>query len=214
MKRITLFILFITFSSNAQDPLRFKEEVAQIQNKYKSNGDSSRETVVFTGSSSIRFWNNLQNVFHDHQIVNTGFGGSHASDLLAYIDELVLQYEPDRVFIYEGDNDISFKKRPRQIRLVMQEIIDKIRAQYSDAKIILISAKPSMARWHLRRKYRKLNRKFKRLAKHDSSLEYANIWDIMLSGRKVREDIFVEDGLHMNQKGYELWYSVIKQYMN
>lgn len=205
--------MFIGFFTSAQDALRLKGDVIEINNKYDSIWDSSRETVVFTGSSSIRSWDNLQNVFPDHQIVNSGFGGSQASDLLIYLDELVLRYQPKQVFIYEGDNDISFKKKPRQIRLDILQIINNIKAHHSGTNIVLIAAKPSLARWHLRRKYKKLNQKLKRLAKHDPSLEYANVWNIMLNGRTVREDIFLEDGLHMNSKGYQLWYSVLKQYI-
>lgn len=213
LKQLPLLFLFIAFSAQAQDPLRFKDEVAEIRNKYDTIWDSTRETIVFTGSSSVRIWNNLQDIFPDHQIVNSGFGGSQTSDLLIYLDELVLQYGPKKVFIYEGDNDISFRKRPRKILLDMQQVTDKIRLHSPKTHIVLIAVKPSLARWHLRRKYRKLNRKFERLARRNANLEYANIWDIMLNGKMVRDDIFIADGLHMNDKGYDLWYTVLKEYM-
>lgn len=214
LKRLLILFLFIAFTAEAQDPLRFKDEVAEIQNKYDTIWDSSLETTVFTGSSSVRIWNDLQEVFPDHQIVNSGFGGSQASDLLTYIEELVLQFNPKKVFIYEGDNDISFKKRPGKILLDIKHIIEKIKAEHSQTKIVLIGVKPSLARWNLKRKYVKLNRKFEKLARHDLSLEYANVWDIMLDGKTVREDIFIADGLHMNAKGYDLWYTVLKDFMN
>lgn len=211
-KFIFLFVL-VGLSTNAQDPLRFKEEVAAIQKKYDTLWDSSKETVVFTGSSSVRTWEDLQDVFPEYQIVNSGFGGSQASDLLAYIDELVVNYRPKKVFIYEGDNDISFNKKPRVIIFDTKQIIKKIREANANTRIVLIAAKPSLARWHLKGAYKRLNRKFERLCKKDESMEYANVWDTMLNGRKVKEDIFISDGLHMNAKGYELWYEVIKNYM-
>ena len=213
MKRFLILLLCFINLANAQDPDRFMDEVRQIQNKYDSVWDSSRETVVFTGSSSVRIWHDLQDVFPEHQIVNTGFGGSQASDLIAYLDELVLWYNPVKVFIYEGDNDISFKKRPRKILKDIQLITDRITASNPQSSIVLIGAKPSIARWHLRRKYRRLNRKLSNLAELDGSIGYADVWDIMLDGRKVRDDIFIEDGLHMNALGYELWYAVLKNYM-
>lgn len=205
--------LLIGFMSNAQDPLRFHDQVMAIQKKYDTLWDSSKETVVFTGSSSVRKWNNLQEVFPEYQIVNSGFGGSQASDLLAYVDQLVLQYQPKKVFIYEGDNDLAFSKKPERIIEDTKKILQKIKDNNPNTQIVLIAAKPSLKRWNLKRNYRKLNRKFKRLSKRDDAIEYANVWDIMLKGKKVREDIFIADGLHMNALGYELWYHIIKEYI-
>ena len=211
--RLVILIIFISLKAVAQDTFRFQKEVLAIQKKYDTLWDNSKETIVFTGSSSIRTWNNLQELFPDYQIVNSGFGGSQAIDLLSYTNELILEYNPKKVFIYEGDNDLNDRKKPKRIIDVTKEIIAKIRNYNSDARIVIISAKPSLARWHLKRKYKALNRRFNRLCKKEQDLDYANIWDTMLDGKKLRQDIFIEDGLHMNSKGYELWYQVIKNYV-
>ncbi len=205
--------MFIGIGSVAQDPSRFQEEVLAIQEKYEALWDSTKETIVFTGSSSIRTWKNLQEIFPEYQIVNSGFGGSQATDLLAYTDELILQYNPKKVFIYEGDNDLNDHKKPKKIIYVTKEIITKIRNYNPGTRIVIISAKPSLARWHLKRKYKSLNRRFNRLCKKEQDLDYANIWDIMLDGKKLRQDIFIDDGLHLNSKGYELWDQIISNYV-
>ncbi|WP_297703463.1 GDSL-type esterase/lipase family protein [uncultured Eudoraea sp.] len=144
--------MFIGIGSVAQDPSRFQEEVQAIQEKYETLWDSTKETIVFTGSSSIRTWKNLQVIFPEYQIVNSGFGGSQATDLLAYTDELILRYNPKKVFIYEGDNDLNDHKKPKKIIYVTKEIIAKIRNYNPGTRIVIISAKPSLARWHLKRK--------------------------------------------------------------
>ncbi len=198
----------------SQDPERLQTEVENIQKKYDTLWNSSKETVVFTGSSSIRTWENLDDLFPNHQIINTGFGASQATDLLAYTDELILMFNPYKVFIYEGDNDISVNKRPKEIVNTTLEIIKRIRDKNRDTQIILIAAKPSIIRWSLKRKYKNLNRKFKRLCKKDNLLQFADIWKPMLQGRKLKKDIFKDDGLHMNSKGYEIWYTVIKSFIN
>lgn len=207
-----VFIIFLALG-HAQDPVRFKEQVEEIHEKYDTLLDPSKETIVFTGSSSIRIWHDLQNRFPEHQIVNSGFGGSHASDLLFYLDDLILRYKPKKVFIYEGDNDINAKKKPNGIIETTQQIIDGIRKNDPSTEIVLIAAKPSIARWKLKRKYKRLNRKFKKLAQEDGLLEYADVWKPMLDSRKVKQDIFIEDGLHMNAKGYEIWFGVMKEYL-
>ena len=210
---LIVFFIFIGLGAVAQQASSFQEEVLAIQKKYDTVSEKSKETIVFTGSSSIRLWNNLQELFPNYRVVNSGFGGSRTTDLLEYTDELILQFEPRKVFIYEGDNDINDHKKPKEIISVTKEIISKIKSSIPDTRIVIISAKPSLARWALKRKYKNLNRKFKHLCKKETYLDYAHIWDIMLNGNKLRQDIFIEDGLHMNSKGYELWYQVIRNYV-
>ncbi|MDC6406528.1 MULTISPECIES: GDSL-type esterase/lipase family protein [Maribacter] len=211
---LIIFFLGTTFWLSAQERPAFAEEVEALTQKNDSLWDPNKETIVFTGSSSIRKWDNLQASFPEHQVLNAGFGGSQASDLLYYLDTLVLRYNPTKVFIYEGDNDISAKKRPRKIIGTTEMIIGKLRRQNPDMKIVLISAKPSISRWHLRRKYKRLNRKFLRLTKKDESLLFADVWYPMLNGKEVKKDIFVSDGLHMNQKGYDIWFHAMQHLVN
>ncbi|MEO9894695.1 GDSL-type esterase/lipase family protein [Aurantibacter sp.] len=213
MKHLITLLLLTGFYCNAQDPNRFAESIEAIQKKYDTLLDANKETIVFTGSSSVRMWKDVQNRFPNNQIVNSGFGGSHASDLLANLDELVLNFKPKKVFIYEGDNDISAKKRPKDIITTTNQIIEKIRQKNGDTEVILIAAKPSISRWELKRRYKKLNRKYKKLSIKDPLTNFADVWTPMIYNRNVMQDIFIEDGLHMNAKGYDIWYNVIKNYI-
>jgi lysophospholipase L1-like esterase len=210
---LLLIFLFCSFFSFAQAPTLFVDEVEAIHKKYDTIWNATKETFVFTGSSSIRIWNDLQERFPEQQIINSGFGGSQASDLLLYCNELILKYNPKKVFIYEGDNDISDGKKPKEIIKNILAIISKIRAHNSTTKIVLISAKPSIARWNLKRDYKKLNRQFKSLSRKDADIQYVDVWKPMLEKRKVKQDIFLDDGLHMNTKGYTIWYNTIKQFV-
>ena len=214
MRYLVAILLFIAVTGRSQDPNRFKDEVRNIQKKYDTLWDSSKETIVFTGSSSVRVWKDLESIFPGHQIVNSGFGGSQASDLLAFSEELILRFNPNKVFIYEGDNDISASKKPKDIIHTIEEVIKKIRAQNNTVQIVLIAAKPSISRWHLKRNYKRLNRKFKKLSKKDNRIKFADVWKPMLHNRHVMQDIFIEDGLHMNAKGYNIWRATIKPFIN
>ncbi len=211
---ILFAIYLLGFQSFAQTENKFTNEVKIITKKNDSIWDSERETIVFTGSSSVRFWKTLQENFPDHQILNTGFGGSQASDLLIFLDDLVLSYNPTKVFIYEGDNDLWAKKRPNQVITTTEEIIQRIKAKNTGTKIVLISAKPSISRWKMRGKFRRLNRKMERIAKNDPLIDYVDVWYPMLNSRKLKTDIFIKDGLHMNQKGYNIWYEAVKDLVN
>ena len=207
-------IWLLVFVGNAQDSLPFKEEVHALQKKYGTVYTASQKTIVFTGSSSIRMWNDVDLRFPEQHIVNTGFGGSQASDLSYYIYDLILRYHPKKVLVYEGDNDIFAKKRPNAIRKTIVQIIDGIQRNDSTTQVVLIAAKPSIARWNLKGKYKRLNRKLKRLADDDPAVAFADVWHPMLDGNRVKQDIFIEDGLHMNAKGYKIWYDVLEPFVN
>jgi len=214
IRTLTVLIFFVSLTSFGQVENVFTKEVKDITAKYDSIWDSSKETIVFTGSSSVRLWRKLQEEFPDHQIINSGFGGSQASDLLYFIDELILSYNPKKVFIYEGDNDLWAKKRPADVLDTTADIIRRIKAKNTSTQVILISAKPSISRWKIRGKYKRLNRKMERFTQDDPNLFYVDVWKPMLNKRKLKTDIFIEDGLHMNQKGYDIWYAAMKDLVN
>ena len=208
---LSLFLLMlITTLGHAQKADPYAGEVAALQTKYDSIWDATRPTMVFTGSSSIRMWNDLGDRFPDRQIVNSGFGGSQFSDLENYLEELVLAYAPVKAFIYEGDNDLSAGKRQREIIKSAERVIGRLQESLPTIEIILISPKPSIARWELRGKYKRLNRKLARLAKKTPGVEFVDVWNPMMEDRKVQEDLFLDDGLHMNTKGYDIWYEQLK----
>ncbi|MEM1259323.1 MAG: GDSL-type esterase/lipase family protein [Bacteroidota bacterium] len=214
MKYTLWALLFIlTISLSAQDTTSFGKEVKEIVKRNDSLWNPSEETILFTGSSSIRFWKDLQYRFPEKQVLNSGFGGSQASDLLFHLNDLVLRYQPTKVFIYEGDNDIFAKKRPKAILETTEKIIEKLLQDNPNREVVLISAKPSLSRWNLRQRYKRLNKKMAKYADENTNIAFVDVWTPMLNKRKLKEDIFVGDGLHMNEKGYDIWYNTIKDFV-
>jgi lysophospholipase L1-like esterase len=146
--------------------------------------------------------------------VNFGFGGSHFSDLIYYYEELIPKYKPDYLFIYEGDNDIASGKKPGEILEEAKLLIDRIQQDLPETKVVLISPKPSVARWNLHKNYEKLNKKLERLTKKTDNVEFADVWSAMLDENgKVFSDVFLDDNLHMNKKGYDIWGEVIGEFL-
>lgn len=192
-------------------PNRFEPEIAKIQ---QISFNEQKARIVFTGSSSIRFWPDIAAYYPEHQIINTGFGGSQMSDLLYYLEETVLRFTPTKVFIYEGDNDIAAQQTIETILQNTKAVVNKIKQKVPEVQIILIAAKPSLARWALKEDYIKLNSALEAYARKQANCSFANVWDSMLDEQgKVLPNIFIEDGLHMNRAGYELWDKVIRPYV-
>jgi lysophospholipase L1-like esterase len=210
---VLLFLFAGIIISNAQDPSRFKEQVDELLNT-EYNFSPGKQLVVFTGSSSIRMWKDVQDYFPAYNIINNGFGGSHFSDLLYYYNQLILKPKPEILFIYEGDNDIAGNKNPVKIKRQAKKLYKKIRQDLPATEIIFISPKPSIARENLKKEYEKLNKRLKKYCARKENLEFADVWFPMLGENgNVFQDLFIEDGLHMNKKGYDLWAKVISQHL-
>ena len=214
--RFSIFIclLMTAFSLSAQDPSRFNEQVEKLaQAEY--NFSPEKKLALFTGSSSIRMWNDIQVYFPEYNVVNNGFRGSHFSDLIYFYNKLIIPLKPDILFIYEGDNDIASQKKPRMITKEAKFLLEKIRRDLPHTSVVLISPKPSIARWNLRKEYETLNKKLKRLAKKTDKVEFADVWNAMLDENgNVFQDVFLEDNLHMNKKGYDIWAKVLSGFLN
>jgi lysophospholipase L1-like esterase len=210
---LTIFLLSLTSLTFAQDPARFQEEIDAIQEReYLVN--ARKETVVFTGSSSVRMWTNVQEYYTEVNAINTGFGGSEFSDLIHYRDELIFAFNPDRVFIYEGDNDVNSRKDTETILNDAKELISYIKKELPGIPVYLISPKPSIARWGLQEEYEQTNQALKEYASDTEDVAYIDVWNPMLNeSGEPKSDIFIEDDLHMNEKGYDIWGEVIRPYL-
>lgn len=206
MKIASLIVLLFIIMDQAiaQDPTRFEKQVQEIAAQYPTA--EYRGAVVFTGSSSIRMWKDLATDFPNHTVINAGFGGSQAVDLLHYVDELILAYKPTQVFIYEGDNDIAAGKNTAEIMETLNLIVTAVLKAAPETRITLIGAKPSIARWEMAEKYNALNTAMQRYSAVTDGVHYADVWNPMLgTDGKPLPDIFIQDNLHMNRSGYEIW---------
>lgn len=210
---VAIFIFAITFLSNAQDPNRFKDQVNELAKK-EYNFSIDKKLVVFTGSSSIRMWNDVQSYFPEYNVINNGFGGSHFSDLLYFYNELIVKPAPDILFIYEGDNDLASNKKPGKILKEAKELSKKIQRDLPETRLVFISPKPSISRIKLKNSYITFNKKLKKYCEKNGKLEFADVWSPMLDNSgNVYKDVFLEDGLHMNKKGYDIWGKVIADFL-
>jgi lysophospholipase L1-like esterase len=213
-----ILILFLSLSVNvlsayAQEARPFTKEVNELV-----AGDAAidkKKVILFTGSSSIRMWKDLKTYFPDHNVLNRGFGGSQMKDLLYFFDKLVVPYNPRMIFIYEGDNDLASKKSPDEIIATADSILTLIRSKVSKkVKVAFIAAKPSVARWELKDRYIELNSKLKTWTAAKKNVLFVDVWTPMLDANgAVQKDLFIDDGLHMNKKGYDIWAKEVGKYM-
>ena len=170
-----------------------------------------RPTLVLTGSSSIRLWHDAAEAFPQFDVINAGFGGSCYADLWALRDTLLFAFEPDVVIVYEGDNDLSDGLPQSEILNSANALFADLAQRLPDTKIVVLAPKPSLARRHLAENCRQLSEALRTVVlKHEFA--FVNFWDAMhLADGTLDARLFVSDGLHLNQKGYDTWVATLRR---
>lgn len=211
-------IIFFSFLAvplwaQKEGPQRWEKTIRGFEKADRENPPAPG-AVLFTGSSSIALWKDLASYFPDHRVLNRGFGGSNFTDLLYYADRVIMPYKPSMIFIYEGDNDIAQGDATDKILANAKKLRALIREKLGDTPVVFISPKPSVARWHLKANYESVNKALKEFAESEPNTEFADTWTPALDqDGNVRKDIFLEDNLHMNAKGYMIWQEVLSKYL-
>lgn len=218
MKRLSIATLSLmmtlpVLAQDLPDPTRFEPAIERFEMMDRELMPPE-DAIVLTGSSSIARWNDrAAEVLAPLTVIPRGFGGSTMNDLLYYLDRVVLKYNPRAVLIYEGDNDTGGDNPlpPGVILKQLQEIIDRIHAQRADTRIYVLSVKPSVARRDVWPLAEQVNSGYQALARRDSRVHYVDVATPFLQENgHVMTDIFVEDDLHFNDKGYRIWGETIR----
>ena len=194
------------------DPLRYEEAVLAFESNDSVN-PPPEGAIVITGSSSIRRWHNsIEKDLAPLTIIPRGFGGSTMKDALHFIDRLAIKYRPRAVVVYEGDNDTGrYLVPPPTIVDQFSQIVDKIHTALPETRVYVLSVKPSVLRRPFWDKARETNELLKKLVAGNDLLTYIDVARPLLDANgEVMTDIFVDDNLHLNEKGTRIWAATIK----
>ena len=172
--------------------------------------------IVFTGSSSIRFWVSLQRDFAPLTVLNRGFGGAQIDHVTHFADRILLAYRPAAIVLYAGENDIAgvmFSKRKTADELLdaFRTFCVRIHEQLPEVSIYFVSIKPPSRRLKSWRQMQRANALIREWCASDVRLQYVDVVPAMLDAEgKPRRDVFKWDGIHLNDKGYAIWTSIVK----
>ncbi len=182
------------------DLTRFEEEVAELLKRQEPKG-----AVVCYGSSTFTVWGHdkLKADMSPIEVVNRGFGGSTAHEAMVYYDKLVKPLSPKKIVWYEGDNDIASGYTTDEIMEISCSVWDMIRADFPGIEIVILTVKKSIARREFWEKIDDINSAYLEYATEHDDMKIVdhNTITIDENGQAV-EDIYVEDMLHFNEKGY------------
>jgi len=214
--RLLLLIIAIFFlvDVSAQP---FIEEIRAFR-KTDSLVNTPKGKILFVGSSTFTKWKDVAIYFPGFPIVNRGFGGSSLTDVIRYVDDVIIRYAPKQIFIYCGENDFAANASLPVDSVVsrFKQLTAIIRSKLKPSvKIYYISMKPSVARWNMQAKFIAANQGIKEFISSQKNMQYIDLQAPMMdsTGERVRKDIFIQDNLHMNAIGYTIWQRVLAPYL-
>lgn len=208
------FIVF-TFQSLYAQQTPFYDEIQQFK-KQDSVFFPPKNAILFVGSSSFQKWHDMQSYFPGYKIINRGFGGSTLPDVIRYADDIIKPYHPKQVVIYCGDNDLASSDTitPKIVTDRFKTLFHVIRKDLPAANIAFVSIKPSPSRSRLMPKMKQANLQIKSFLQKQRNTSFIDVYQpMLLLGGPPKPEIFLEDSLHMNEKGYAIWKKTIQPYL-
>ena len=167
--------------------------------------------TLFYGSSSVRLWDSLYQDFAPVKPMNLGFGGSTLAACVWFFDRIMMPYNPKRLIVYAGDNDLGDGRHPEEIFIFFQQLMVKARERFGDIPCYYVSLKPSPARWQIADSFKYANNLIEsEIVKQQNNWRFINIFKAMLDNAGVpQKEFYVSDALHLSPQGYALWKQVI-----
>lgn len=168
--------------------------------------------VLIFGSSSINLWKTIYEDLAPMKVIRRSYGGAAIRDMLYNYDVIARGYNPKRIVLYVendlgGGNDVSVGK----LYELFKVFTNRVKRDYPDVPFYIMSLKPSPLKEAHLKNQTIFNQLIQDIANDTEGTYYIDIAsDMFTKDGKIRTDIFLEDRLHMNAKGYEIWTSILK----
>ena len=187
-----------------------KKEVETLKNEYTN--------YLFLGDS-ITYFYDLENYFPNMPVVNSGIISNTTDDILDDMENRVYRYNPSKVFILIGTNDLRDKKSPDEIFSNIKNIIIKIKENRPAAKIYIESIYPvnpnideDSVEGRKNSDILKVNKELKNYSKK-INITYIDVHtELVGKDGNLKED-YSKDGLHLNNKGYDVVTEELMKYL-
>ena len=218
MRTIRVILIFLLWTGllHAQEQKPAFWDDIQAFKKQDSISFPPKNAILFIGSSTFTMWKKVQDDFPGYTIINRAFGGSSLPDMIRYADDIIFPYQPKQIVIYCGDNDLAGSdtitsqivfERFKNLFLLIRSGMEKV-------PVVFVSIKPSPSRWHLKYKAVEANEMIRKYLKKKKRAKFVSVWTAMLGpDGKPLDTLFLEDKLHMNERGYMIWQKLIEPYL-
>ncbi len=200
-------------ASAQQKPLPFADEIKAFHIK-DSLDTPPKNGIVFIGSSSVRKWTDFEMRFPNPKLIRRGIGGSTLAQFVDfYLPCVVFPYQPSKVFVYVGENDIAIGATADQLMENYKKLTALIKAKLPKTQLYFLSVKYSPSRAKFSPVVTQTNLLLQTFTKTQKNLHYVNIANcLLISDEHSDPSLFEADMLHLNSKGYDRWDKVLRPY--
>lgn len=192
---------------------RWEQEIQALEQLDRQQPDPAH-AVLFLGSSSIRRWDTIAQDMAPYPVIQRGYGGAQFSDLAVFAERLVKPHRFDAAAIFVA-NDITGKaddKSPTEVLQLVKHIVAEVRDHQPSAAVFLIAVTPTRSRFKVWDEIQQLNTALDKYCQSEDYLHFIDTADEYLgSNGEPIDKYFVEDQLHLNPEGYQVWSRLIKQ---
>ncbi len=224
MKTLVLLLAVLVCQQESQqslDPAIAKWEDAIVKLQQQQESETVENGIVYYGSSSIRRWNSLADDMAPWPAIQRGYGGAKLPDISHYAPRILgphLGQQNSRrcraIVLFVG-NDISGNKEadasPEEVGARFSRLHRWIRQQDPTLPVFWIEVTPTNRRWAVWPEIQAATQQVRSVLDRDPYAYFIPTAGAYL-GRdgKPRAELFVEDQLHLNEAGYQLWSALIK----
>lgn len=191
-----------------------------IQNNVRSiEVQASKEKIVFAGDSITDFYDLGQYYQYDNKIlVNSGVSGYKTTNIIKKFKNLIEQHQADKLFLMIGTNDLGGGTDRDEVISNIKNIIEMTKSQSPDTKIYLESIYPvnlskrSSTEKRNNEDIRYINIQLKKYCE-ENDITYLEVYSLLADSNGELKDEYTEDGLHLNNAGYDVITSYLKPYV-
>lgn len=172
---------------------------------------------VFLGDSITDYYD-LDKYYENMPVVNSGVSGNTTDDILDDMENRVYQYNPSKVFLLIGTNDLQKGKDVDYIVDNIIEIVEEIQKNRSKATIYVEGIYPvdedlSGSESRKNDDINEINEKLKEYC-DDNNITYINTHDRLTDEDGKLKEEYTDDGLHLSEEGYEVVTDEIMKYLD
>ena len=162
-----------------------------------------QQSILFIGSSIFRLWKNLTTQMAPLPVFNRAFGGSRTADVLHYMDEIVLPYQPKVIVYYCGSNDVNPGLPAAGIAGNFRKFVERVHDKLPETRVIYVAiqrAPEKRKHWDV---VDEANTLAKEYCGRDRRLTFVDLNPALFGADgDPRLDLYLADKLHFHEPAY------------
>jgi hypothetical protein len=224
MRRLLFF--FITLAVLSCSPIgkykslpevkAWENDIQQFEQLDK-NISYPENAILFAGSSSIRLWTTLEEDMAPNPVIQRGYGGAKLSDFIVYADR-IFKPHPCRAIVIFIANDITATaqdKSPEEVAGLFRALLKIIRKSHPETPVFWIAVTPTVSRWQVWPGIVKANSLINDICDNTKNTYFIRTdFAFLAENGQPKDELFRDDKLHLTEKGYIVWTSIIKKRLN